>query len=246
MMSDKENDQFLGKFDFGAGSVVSIVGAGGKTSLMYRLAKEARALGQKVLITTSTRIMVPEKSRYDQLDLSGQLFAHQQSVAPGIYIGGSQNSQDKEQQKMAGVDVALLQRRLPLFDLLLIEADGAARKSLKGWLENEPVIVNLTSHTVGVVDIQSIGKVINPSLVHRLEIFTRLTGGQPGQRVSLDHLSAIIGSADGLFRRSRGKKILYLNKVETAKDHAHVRWIKKRFPGLRLIAGSLAAGNCHG
>ena len=40
--------------------VVSLVGAGGKTSTMYDLAEELAAGGAKVLITTSTHIMKPE------------------------------------------------------------------------------------------------------------------------------------------------------------------------------------------
>ena len=41
--------------------VVSLVGAGGKTSTMYDLAEELAAGGAKVLITTSTHIMKPEQ-----------------------------------------------------------------------------------------------------------------------------------------------------------------------------------------
>ena len=41
--------------------VVSLVGAGGKTSTMYDLAEELAAGGAKVLITTSTHIMKPDQ-----------------------------------------------------------------------------------------------------------------------------------------------------------------------------------------
>ncbi|MCK7504559.1 MAG: hypothetical protein MZV70_11045 [Desulfobacterales bacterium] len=41
------------------GGVVSLVGAGGKTSLMYRLARELAGTGQAVLTTTTTRIYPP-------------------------------------------------------------------------------------------------------------------------------------------------------------------------------------------
>ena len=41
------------------GGVISIVGAGGKTTLMERLASEILAGGETVLVTTTTKIMIP-------------------------------------------------------------------------------------------------------------------------------------------------------------------------------------------
>ncbi|MEG1994362.1 MAG: hypothetical protein RR048_05570, partial [Oscillospiraceae bacterium] len=42
--------------------MVSIIGGGGKTSLMFSLAKELKNKGKKVAITTSTHIMRPSIS----------------------------------------------------------------------------------------------------------------------------------------------------------------------------------------
>ena len=44
----------------GEGGVISLVGAGGKTSLMFRLAHELSLTGDSVLTTTTTKIYVPE------------------------------------------------------------------------------------------------------------------------------------------------------------------------------------------
>ncbi|MDO8941850.1 MAG: hypothetical protein Q7U75_01630, partial [Desulfobacterales bacterium] len=46
-----------------AGGVISLVGAGGKTSLMFRLAQELSAGGETVLTTTTTRIFMPEEGQ---------------------------------------------------------------------------------------------------------------------------------------------------------------------------------------
>ncbi len=40
---------------------ISVVGAGGKTTLIYRLAEELKEKGFRVLITTTTKMYVPEK-----------------------------------------------------------------------------------------------------------------------------------------------------------------------------------------
>ena len=39
---------------------ISVVGAGGKTTLIYRLAEELKEKGLRVLITTTTKMYVPE------------------------------------------------------------------------------------------------------------------------------------------------------------------------------------------
>ncbi len=69
-----EKSCFLQALGIEKNDVVSIAGAGGKTSLMFRLAEEAKGLGFKVLVTTSTKIFVPDSTQYDRLDLSGTLF----------------------------------------------------------------------------------------------------------------------------------------------------------------------------
>src|SRR6185295_6956166 len=46
----------LGLLRIGRGDVVAVAGAGGKTTLVYRLAAEARTLGLRVVVTTTTHM----------------------------------------------------------------------------------------------------------------------------------------------------------------------------------------------
>ena len=41
------------------GHIVSLVGAGGKTTMLYLMAQKAASFGKRVLVTTTTHIMVP-------------------------------------------------------------------------------------------------------------------------------------------------------------------------------------------
>jgi probable selenium-dependent hydroxylase accessory protein YqeC len=113
-------------------------------------------------------MLIPQPDNFDALDLSGALFRDTILPAPGIYVGGVAA---EEHGKMAGVSLSCLENMLNRFDLILIEADGAAGKPLKGWKETEPVIPLVTTKTIGIVDIQTIGCLIDRSLAHRLEIF---------------------------------------------------------------------------
>ncbi|MEA3230780.1 MAG: putative selenium-dependent hydroxylase accessory protein YqeC, partial [Thermodesulfobacteriota bacterium] len=54
----------------GNGGVISLVGAGGKTSLMFRIAREVSNAGESVLTTTTTRIMWPDKKQSSEIFLA--------------------------------------------------------------------------------------------------------------------------------------------------------------------------------
>ena len=82
----------------------------------------------------------------------------------GIYILGLGVN---EENKILGLSDKQLDELAPHFDYILIEADGAKEKQLKGWNEFEPVIYGKTTKTVGIIDIQSFGMVINEGNVHR-------------------------------------------------------------------------------
>lgn len=236
MVKTDNTGTFLTAFGIRPKDVVSIIGAGGKTSLMFYLAREAKNQGMRVLVTTSTRIRVPEESQYDSIDLSGKLFSDREIQDAGVYVGGLPA---EDPSKITGVRSDLLAYQCKKFDLVLIEADGAAEKPLKGWKSTEPVIADFTSTTIGVVDIQTIGKQISEDLVHRLEIFSQITGADEGENVQLGHLLRMIVHNKGLFGSALGREILFINKVESAMDIQYSNLLQSQMEGLLMIAGSV-------
>lgn len=237
-----ETVSFLKSLNIRQGDVVSLVGAGGKTSLMYRLAEEGRAKGWRVLVTTSTRILVPTPAQYDQLDLSGNLFKEIETLPAGIFVAGIP---DEDPAKLRSVNLELLYYHLKRFDLVLIEADGSAGKPLKGWNHTEPVVPHYTCSTVGVLDIQTISRVIDETLIHRLEIFCQLSGGCEGEHVCMGHLLRVITETDGLFRSAVGRETLFINKVESQTDRQQVDLLKTQIENLQIIAGSIRQGTLY-
>ena len=57
-------------FDIRKHEVISLVGGGGKTTLMFALARELSLSGQKVITTTTTRIAADEPAKYGSPFLS--------------------------------------------------------------------------------------------------------------------------------------------------------------------------------
>ncbi len=191
------------------GDVVSIVGAGGKTTFMYSLAEELRN-ESKVLVTTTTKIYVPEKKYYDFESIGDDSF-DKFNNHNGIYLYGKYVN---DENKIIGLNENVIDNKLSYFDYILIEADGSKKKPIKGWNDDEPVVINSTKKTIGIIDIEVIEKEINNDNVHRLEKFINITKMKENELINIEGLISLIYHKKGLFKDSKGERILFINKVE--------------------------------
>ncbi|MCL2368342.1 MAG: selenium cofactor biosynthesis protein YqeC [Oscillospiraceae bacterium] len=170
------------------GDVVAIVGSGGKTTLLWQLAAENR--DRRVLVSTTTKMMCPTAEERAGIELlHGPI----------------------EGEKITAPDMDALRAASAEAELTLIECDGAKRLPLKGWADHEPVVPDFATVTIGVLPLWPLGHPVGEEIVHRVEAFCALTGAKLGDPVTSDHLIRVITHPDGLFRRARGRQILYLN-----------------------------------
>lgn len=228
-------------------SIVSIVGAGGKTTFMFEVAEELRKR-HKVLVTTTTKIYSPLKGQYDFLETGKQgltnLILNQ---SRGIFVYGSSVN---EEGKLTAIDCVELEQIAPFFHYIIIEADGSKRKSIKGWNSSEPVICKTTTATVGVLSIDNIGKEINENNIHRLKEFLHIIQSKENEKITIDNLVSVVFHHNGLFKNALGEKILFINKVEDEQSHQDayelIRLIKKENKKNlyidKIILGSLIKG----
>ena len=195
--------------------IISFVGAGGKTTMIFKLAQELRQ-NNKVLVTTTTKIFFPLEDRYDFISTDSKMLPNYIEMKEnGIYILGLGVNQEN---KILGLSSKELDELAPYFDYILIEADGAKKKQLKGWNDTEPVIYRKTTKTIGIIDIQAMKMEINEDNVHRSKIFCELSGAVQGEAVRIEHLLKTVINPLGLFKAALGEKILYINKVEKQSD----------------------------
>ena len=105
--------------------VVSIVGAGGKTTMMFKLAEELRQ-NNKVLVTTTTKIYFPSDEKYDFICTDKEKFSKYISMKEnGIYVLGVGVNKENKILGLCERELSLLESH---FDYVLIEADGAKEK----------------------------------------------------------------------------------------------------------------------
>lgn len=197
------------------GDLVSIVGAGGKTTLMYTLAQELRE-EHKILVTTTTKIFLPDREQYDYMEIGFDNFEKiRYCNKKGIYVYGKFVSEDG---KLIGINTDTLDKELSFFDYTIVEADGSKGKPIKGWNSTEPVVSSKTRKTIGVLSIESIGKAINEENVHRVSEFINITNAVEKEPISMKNILSIIFHRNGLFKDSVGERILFINKVENNEE----------------------------
>ena len=162
----------------GAADVVALVGAGGKTTAMFRIARELAEAGERPVVTTTTKILVPERDGRLRLvveagraELLRTIAATVDSAIPVAAVATTDDG------KLAGIPpgwVADL-AALPGVTHVLVEADGAARHPIKAPREGEPVIPSAATLVVGVVGAEAIGARLD-SVAHRPDELAALTG----------------------------------------------------------------------
>ena len=211
--------------DIAKGSVVAVVGCGGKTSLIALLAK--RLQPYKVLISPTTK-MFPMQTEGDT-DCLGRLNA----------VSG----------KLEALPESELAALVPQYDVVLLEADGSAGLPCKGWLDNEPVIPPYCTHTVGIITLNALGKPATDTIVLRLSKFLELTGLTEGAPITMQALETMVCAPRGMFKNSVGRRYLLVNQAEDDATayaaQSFLAVIKEKYPNRfeRLLFGSVRLDN---
>lgn len=203
------------------GGVVSLVGAGGKTSLMYRLARELTAEGDTVLTTTTTKIFAPTEEQSSRLILTASpdriLKEAQKNIGSQRHITAAFGKAAVE-NKLEGFSPEIIDRLWDagVFQWILVEADGAHNRPLKAPAVHEPVIPQTTRCVVGVVGLDSIHKPLEEKWVFRHQLYAKISGLKIGKPVSEASISDSIQHENGIMKGSpsHATQIVFLNKAD--------------------------------
>lgn len=181
--------------------VVSLVGGGGKTTLMYRLAEECRRQGKHALVTTTTHIRKPEDE---------SVMAYTTDDLQRIWSEGKIPVAGREacNEKLTMPDRDILAQFMELADCTLIEADGAKRMPCKVPEEWEPVILPETDIVIGVVGLSALGKPLK-DVCFRRERAAELLGVEEDSIITEKDLVKILASECGA-RKGVGDRAYYV------------------------------------
>ena len=181
--------------------VTSVIGSGGKTSLLAALARE---LPGTVVLTTTTHILpfagVPLVTSDDADNVRAAL-----AGSRVVCVGSQAEKNGKLVTPELGMDVLAA-----LADHILVEADGSRRLPLKAHAPWEPVIPACSARTVLVLGASGLDHPVREA-VHRPERFCELAGCTPDDPATPE-LVARVANAEAL------ADVALVNQADVAPD----------------------------
>ena len=199
--------------------IITLIGGGGKTGLMFLWARCLREQGFAVITTTTTKMCneTPPGFRITPAATlaAAQIVLQEAAAEIPLLIGGYLTAENK----LSGIPadwVDSLGRDFPA-TFFLVEGDGSASRPLKAHLPHEPVVPATTALLTPVIGLDALGKPLDARYVHRPELFAEMVGMNPGEPINPDAILKILfGSKGYLAKAPKTATIIpVLNKLDT-------------------------------
>lgn len=217
---------------------LALVGAGGKTSSLFRLGRELARAGDpespSVWLSATAHLSTDQlayANRHVELNSLSDFSHFLDTRTDGVILF---TGPPVEKNRTAGVSFPILdevhkiagENQIPI----ALEADGSRRLPIKAPAEHEPVIPDWVEQVIVVAGLSVIGKPLNHQWVHRPEIFSHLSGLALGDEVTPEALVAVLGSQSGGLKGipDHARRILLLNQALSAEQQAAGQWIASR------------------
>jgi|GEM_PF-800349 len=229
---------------------ISVVGCGGKTTLIRMLAFHYAA-EMKVAVAASTKMLLPDgewsvEGRFPDIHTpegilkapytadcvrlpvdhkcidnnSGNITFYTDRILPVGKISGFGSAMQSEADSHSNI--------------VLIEADGSRGKPLKGWESYEPLIIYPTLLVIGILPMHVLGCRADSDKVFRMPLFTGLTGLNEGDIIDTDAYVIMICSPHGLFGKPQPfkvRRLLFLNRCLDEGQYRSAEIIAERCRG---------------
>jgi len=196
--------------------VVAFVGAGGKTTAMFQLARELAP----ALVATTTHLGAWQVSLADRhfIWYAGAPMPEMESqLGAGVTLVTGPLEADRY-RGLSPAQAETLRQLAGYHDLpLLIEADGARQKPLKAPAAHEPPIPGFVDTVVVVAGLSGLNRPLTDETIHRAEIFGKLADRQMGKLVTAEMLAAVLAHPDGGLKNipAGARRIVLLNQADT-------------------------------
>jgi len=208
-----------------SGELVAIVGGGGKSSLMFALARHWTGRG---VMTTTTRIFSEQMSSAAEVCTLADAGwrARLDAFETGLLVVGR-----VEGERAVGVRPELPAEMLahPRVDWVVVEADGSRMLPVKAPAAHEPVIPVGATLLVPVVGIDALSKPI-AEIAHRPERVSAIVGLSVEDTLTPAALAQLLTSPEGGLKgaASAGRAAVLINKVGSASEFAIAREVAER------------------
>ena len=203
--------------------IVCAVGAGGKKSVLYQLAREHR--GRFALTATVHTTSFPDDlSVASVIDEEAALSRRIMSVDSSRSVAYACPS--NKPGRHAGVSAATIRsiHESGRFDATYVKADGARMRWIKAPAEGEPLLLPEVDLVISVVSARAIGEPLTERVAHRLERVSAVTHAAPGAPLTPEAVGRLLASVDGGLKGTAGARVAPLiNMVDNESEEQKAR-----------------------
>lgn len=238
--------------------VFSLIGGGGKTSLMFHWAACLLNAGIAVVSATTTKLAATPQAGVcfcpvDSLSAATRVIAQSKSQRSVLCLVRGLSASPGKFEGLDPLWIDELARQLP-DTFFLVEADGSAGRSLKGHLPYEPVIPASSSLVVPVFGLDCLGQKIDGESVHRPERLRQIIGiGETPAEILItpELLVSVLYTKGGYLEKAPKDAFVlpYLNKLENRESYRQARQISDLIvaaqePRIAAVLGGSIRNGC--
>ena len=204
------------------GQIISVIGGGGKSSLLKKIGRELVKLNLKVILTTTTKIEPFPNTAVVLLQGRGEDIREELTymldelkiimVAKKRYHG----------DKLVGVNPEVVQKFKKYANIVLVEADGARQRPFKTHMPHEPVIPAATDKVIIVIGSEIVHKPLNDETVHRADLFAKKWNMELEAKLTRKIIAKELLSTAGYIRKIplTSNVAIFINKTDLNLDRA--------------------------
>ena len=210
---------------------VSVMGAGGKSTLMNRLADELIVLGCTVVLSSTTNYHRPKTLQSDQILLTREAPDWPEKLGA---LARRWNRlvvlhHELGEAMVKGIDVAAVRtihKHIP-DAVVIVKTDGARKRWFKAPNQSEPVVPPWSQVSITVVNGEILGQPLTDTLVHRPERVAELTGLNLGDPITPQAVGTVLTHPDTYVPKipAGARRAIYISHVRTAVDVEHAKMI---------------------
>lgn len=213
--------------------VIAFVGAGGKTTSIYHLAKELASLGKRVIITTTTHMYLPTEYgvlKEDKNQVFNMLSANRIAVVGTPCENG----------KMTKVSDSFFAWMRQVSDYVLVEADGSKRLPIKVPDQHEPVFPLDTDMIMIVAGLSCLFRPIQ-ECCHRWKLAAKILHCEESNRITPGDVAKLL--IEGYCNEQSPPYKILLNQCEGDEVTNYAIDIMKELNESQIIFENIAFGS---
>ena len=193
----------LGLYFSTAKHCLALTGSGGKTTAMIQLAEHYARQDLRVLVSTTTKLLLPKDQEYgcDTYFLDDRALTHHPVKGERVFYS-------HRKHKCVAPPLKNLEALLDRYDVMLLEADGSMNLGLKLHEGRDPVVPPFVTGTLGLVSMGLLGEPFEKNCFGS-ELYKR---DFPEEVVTLALYGKLLTHTEGILKRMQGKSLVLCNQ----------------------------------